>query len=402
MGVCASSPENPDDASESSSADGYNSYMSLDGERPSLSISISELSPPSQFTPTATADSRNRSDSDATDATDATDVLHPLKDEHLRAASMANVSPASIKIEIDMEGESKEKEKEEGKQQRQQQQTEESDDEEEVCMLNLFGDPEDKLIRETEATLKWDTYKRERASSAQEGGGEGETLNLCLVEKHHSLWGEFIYNAARVLSDLMDAGTIDVQGLSTIEMGAGAGLPSIIAALNGATSICITDYGHNGDRGLIQAIDVNIEKLRERDVVPRCVADGKATGHPYVWGTAVDRLLAANGGQRYDVVIMADCIFNRASHKELVKSMVLLLKDSDDATCYCSFSHHDPQKRELDRVFLTLCVQEGYMCQEIHREQRRSYPFFEEDGMDEDRGWVYVYAIRRAAADVGE
>ena len=270
------------------------------------------------------------------------------------------------------------------------------DDNEESAMIGMFGDPEDLLENEKETVLKWDTYERKFSKS-----DAAETLRLCLIEKHHSLWGEFIYNAARVISDLIDGGRIDVEGKSAIELGAGAGLPSVICALNGSSSVAITDYGRDGDRGLIEAIDRNIEDLQRQkgDALP-CIANKQLTGHPYVWGDDCQTLLRANGGERYDVVIMADCIFNRSVHKQLVESMIMLM--SEEGLCYCSFSHHDPQKTEKDLVFLELCRERDYRTDLIHKEQRQSYPFLENDGLDESRGWVYCYEIRKRGGSLVE
>jgi hypothetical protein len=61
-----------------------------------------------------------------------------------------------------------------------------------------------------------------------------------------------------------------------------------------------------------------------------------------------------------------------------------------------TFSHHDPQKRELDLNFFTLAESEefGFIVEKIDEEVRQSYPFVEQDGMDEQRGVVYVYTLR--------
>lgn len=60
--------------------------------------------------------------------------------------------------------------------------------------------------------LKWDSYVRKFSE-----GDPTETLKLCLVEKHHSLWGDFIYKAVRELSDLIDDGKFSIKGKSAIE-----------------------------------------------------------------------------------------------------------------------------------------------------------------------------------------
>lgn len=83
---------------------------------------------------------------------------------------------------------------------------------------------------EEKVVVKYDEYMRK----------DGSLLSLALVKKHHSLWGEYIYNAARVISDCIENGVMDVKGKSVLELGAGAGLPSLIAALNGASTVVVS------------------------------------------------------------------------------------------------------------------------------------------------------------------
>jgi predicted nicotinamide N-methyase len=47
-----------------------------------------------------------------------------------------------------------------------------------------------------------------------------------------------VWNAARVLSDLFEADPGHVRDKTVLELGAGAALPSIVAALNGAKCAC--------------------------------------------------------------------------------------------------------------------------------------------------------------------
>lgn len=83
-------------------------------------------------------------------------------------------------------------------------------------------------------TLKYDTYHRARGSSnssrpaiapkqEEEGGEEEEPtlqlLRLALVSQHHSLWAEYVYNAARVLADRIDDGRIHCRRMRCLELG---------------------------------------------------------------------------------------------------------------------------------------------------------------------------------------
>lgn len=379
MGACFSETSTEESIHDESSDEG--GYGSL-GERPAevprrLSLLLPPTTPDYKDEFTNTEETRPRSN---TIETDCTDVCHPLQPEHHAAAASHLVGASSLEaggIVLSLESE---------------EENEDHDDDsvEGMAMQGMFGDPEEGLMEDA-AVIKYDKYERAVR------GEQAETLTLALVQKHHSLWGEFIYNAARVLADLFDEGTLDMREKSVVELGAGAGLPAIVAALNGASSVAITDYGRDNDRGLVEAIDINVKNLKEEHPMLPCFRGGsEARGYPYVWGDSVESILQGNGGSKYDVVIMADCIFNRSVHVQLMQSMVMLLKPG--GACYCSFSHHDPQKTQLDLVFLTLCEEAGYDVEHIHKEQRKSYPFCEKDGLDEKRGWVYVVKISQQGA----
>ena len=187
---------------------------------------------------------------------------------------------------------------------------------------NLFGSDSDS-DEEQKTELKYDTFSRKN----------GEELVMALVKKHHSLWGEYIYNAARVVAEWIDQGkhpAFDCKGKRVLELGAGAGLPGLMAGLCGASLVCLTDYGTEFDRGLLEAMEKNILDFRAK--YPLELAGTDLCAAPYIWGNAVDRLLESSflesrkdsedephGGAsstRFDIVIMADCIFNRSEVSE--------------------------------------------------------------------------------------
>ena len=44
-------------------------------------------------------------------------------------------------------------------------------------------------------------------------------LKLALVSQHHSLWAEYVYNAARVIADLIDKDIIPCKQKKCLELG---------------------------------------------------------------------------------------------------------------------------------------------------------------------------------------
>lgn len=279
--------------------------------------------------------------------------------------------------------------------------------------------------------VKYDTYEYILR-------GEKNSVSLALVSKHHSLWAEYIYNASRIIADLMidhvndpsNPHSINVHGLKCLELGAGAGLPGFIAGVCGASEVVISDYGLDYDLSLIFPIDVNIKLLKSM------VANQNLYGIGYIWGYPVHPLVYAEQyyhsssleidcgsykdyiasklaarkatpefdsavpvleSDKFDVIILADLIFNRSEHEKLLWTVKEALKPKT-GVCYVSFSHHDPLKRMLDLNFFELARAEPFnlTVEYILQQQRRSHPFTENDGLDGERGVVYLYKLTLA------
>jgi predicted nicotinamide N-methyase len=168
------------------------------------------------------------------------------------------------------------------------------------------------------------------------------------------------------LADRIDRGTIDCKGKTCLELGAGAGLPGLVAALTGASASVISDYGTEVDPSLVKAIEMNLEAIApfvgsdytipevsitttvyindEKpensnnsnsnsnstgttkgatvDISVGQTADGRPpsdsssvppvlAGVGYVWGYPIDPLTNSIGGGKFDLVFLADLIFNR-------------------------------------------------------------------------------------------
>lgn len=78
-------------------------------------------------------------------------------------------------------------------------------------------------------------------------------VRLQMVKKH-ALWGDHLWNGGRWLARHLDANPALVRGKRVAELGAGAGLPSMICCSLGAERVVCTDYP---DRELIDNIATN-------------------------------------------------------------------------------------------------------------------------------------------------
>lgn len=74
------------------------------------------------------------------------------------------------------------------------------------------------------------------------------------------------WNTARTLSDYLLRHPSSVKGRCVLELGAGAGLPSLVSALAGAKGVVITDYP---DEELVKTIRWNVETNLPEEVLRR-------------------------------------------------------------------------------------------------------------------------------------
>jgi nicotinamide N-methyltransferase len=86
--------------------------------------------------------------------------------------------------------------------------------------------------------------------------GEGRMHILTRLVGAHPLWANYLWNTAKVLSTYLLRNTSLIRGNSVLELGAGAGLPSIIAALAGAQRVVVTDYP---DASLVENLRYNVD-----------------------------------------------------------------------------------------------------------------------------------------------
>ncbi|KAI0079371.1 hypothetical protein K474DRAFT_1683263 [Panus rudis PR-1116 ss-1] len=127
--------------------------------------------------------------------------------------------------------------------------------------------------------------------------------------------------------------------LRVLELGAGAGLPSIAVAkrYGGDVQVVASDYP---DESLISTLKENIEN---NGVEVNCHAI------PYAWGTDPSPLLSAcltqtaegrSASKGFDLVIAADTLWNPDSHSIFLDTLRSVLSDAPDARIYLAAGLH--------------------------------------------------------------
>ncbi|KAH9979473.1 hypothetical protein BGW80DRAFT_1435008 [Lactifluus volemus] len=110
---------------------------------------------------------------------------------------------------------------------------------------------------------------------------------------NHPLWGHYLWNAARALSGFIQRTPELYRGRTVLELGAGGGLPSLVAAKCGARTVVLTDYP---DQALIENMAYNVAQN-------------------------IEPALAHGGGRGgFDLILLSDLIFNHSQHRALLNT----------------------------------------------------------------------------------
>lgn len=193
-------------------------------------------------------------------------------------------------------------------------------------------------------------------------------INLSLVGSH-PLWAHHLWNAAPTLCNYLCQTRINLcKDKNVLELGAAAGLPSIISHHLGASKVVTTDYP---DQPLIQNLQKNIDDNISIETQQNCIVEG------YIWGKDCTMLKSHLDASRpfFDLVIMSDLIFNHQAHGAMLDTMDACLPSSkshmtqsDESTrpqALVFFTHHRPHLADKDMQFFREAEERGWTCREL-------------------------------------
>ncbi|KAK0659539.1 Protein N-methyltransferase nnt1 [Lasiodiplodia hormozganensis] len=257
-----------------------------------------------------------------------------------------------------------------------------SDNEEEGAGLDLFQEPEGYFQPEKPPTYA--THKLE----------SGEELKVRLVG-FNPLWGHHIWNAARIISNFLVTlpPAHAIRSRTVLELGAGAGLPSLVCALPrcGAARAVCTDYP---DADLVDNLRYNAAHANA------AISSDVLRVEGYLWGADPAPLLAhLPEGERekgFDVLILADLLFNHSEHGKLVQSVKRTMKRDKGAVAYVFFTPYRPWLLEKDLAFFDLAASEGLRVRKLGEDVMEKVMFEEDPGDELLRRTVFSYELRWA------
>jgi EEF1A N-terminal glycine/lysine methyltransferase len=254
-----------------------------------------------------------------------------------------------------------------------------SDHEQEIG--GLFDDPEDYYPPSPPPTTQIYGLKT------------GETLTLHLVG-HSPLEAHHLWNGSRIVSEFFEADPSRVRGKSVLELGAGAGLPSLVCGFLGAKKVVVTDFP---DADLVANMQKNVyecdEVLKAEGRISRTI-----TPLGFVWGADPASLLAQLTGKdsghpnpeslseeanapKFDVLILADLLFRHSEHGKLVKTLRETMAKRRESVAYVFFTSYRPWLRHKDLAFFDLAKEDGFVVEQV-LERKMERPLFEGDPGD--------------------
>lgn len=240
--------------------------------------------------------------------------------------------------------------------------------------LGIFAEPEGYYQPEKEPTF------------AKHEMQDGRELNLRMVG-HNPLWGHLLWNAGRTLATHLESNASSlIHGKTILELGAGAGLPSLVSAIHGAKHVVVTDYP---DAELVENLQWNVDHCALLPQARNIEAKG------YLWGAETDKLIAGlpSGEDRFDILILADLLFNHSEHRKLVASVQQMLKRSPEAKALVFFTPYRPWLLPNDLAFFDLIKEAGFEVDKFFEHTMEKVMFEEDPGDELLRRTVFGYSV---------
>jgi predicted nicotinamide N-methyase len=169
-----------------------------------------------------------------------------------------------------------------------------------------------------------------------------------------SLFATFIWSGSIKLAETLLKNRQLIEGKSVLEFGAAAGLPSLMCGRLCAGLVCSSDYP---SKTVIDVLRANVNANCGND--PGGVSRTKHFVVEHIWGEDVSPLLAVNGGELYDVLLAAECLWKHESHEVFITSILRTIRKT--GTLILSFSHHIQGLEACDLAFLAKLSAAGFV-----------------------------------------
>jgi nicotinamide N-methyltransferase len=207
------------------------------------------------------------------------------------------------------------------------------------------------------------------------------------------LEGNLLWNAGRTSAEYLEENATQIiQGKDVLELGAAAGVPSIVSAIKGARTVVMTDYS---DPDLVQNMKENAASAAS--LIP-CDSHLHVSG--YKWGAPTDELLsylpARSQQQGFDVLIMADVVYSHREHGNLISTMQRTLKKSTEAMALVIFTPYQPWLLPKTEKFFPLAEESGFRVKKLFEKTMEKVLFEDDPGVSKYTGSTILIDILMA------
>ncbi|KAI1336140.1 hypothetical protein F5Y15DRAFT_213382 [Xylariaceae sp. FL0016] len=241
-----------------------------------------------------------------------------------------------------------------------------------------------------------------------------------------ALFGHHLWNSSLLLAEFVEAGTLglpysvgsdirvrgdgdtqpygsivrdfDIKELSSIELGAGTALPSILASLLDAKAVVVTDYP---SQVLMDTLRKNVETNCTTGYSPvSTLTRPTVVGH--AWGE-LDTEFAVQHKHSFDRVFVCDCLWMPWQHLNLQKSIAHFMKGDESARAWVIGGLHTGRSKMRGFFEQTALQQQGLEVERIWERDCDGVerPWNEDRGIEdvtERKRWLIVGVLKRSAA----
>lgn len=212
-----------------------------------------------------------------------------------------------------------------------------------------------------------------------------------------SIWASSIYMADHLLelrlNDHIHAVSAPGRSCRILELGASAGLPSILIAKLYPLGVMVTATDYPDD-ALIQTLRKNVQQNK---VAQTCKV------MPFAWGTDPSPILY-DSSERFDVVIAADTLWNPDSHEVFINALQSTLKKSAASRVYLIVGLHTG--RYTIGSFLKRALESGFDVESVAERElkgpvQRGWDTNRENEDDQERRrWIIWIQLKWATTQL--
>lgn len=250
-------------------------------------------------------------------------------------------------------------------------------------------------------------------------------------ETDRRLFSHYLWNASLLLAEFIERDSLeaeseetelglgeglsfDTRGLSTVELGAGTALPSIMAGLLGAKSVTVTDYPAPA---VMKTLRDNVARNIKPEFAPLpadsssnlpVTTDITVEGHEWgVFESSSSSPFPASHAHVADRLFVADCLWMPWQHANLRRSINHFLKKTSSARAWVVAGFHTGRAKMAGFYDAEALREEGGVeieriwerdCDGVERE----WDVEREDDITVRKRWLVVAVLKRCEGMVDE